>query len=194
MNRAAKRRLWVRRVVSTTLVLAALALLVFGAVTFVQFLIGKYSVEQQERSSAVRPTPITILECTNQNLRVTTRAQPTDPGVGEGFDLDVRVRNKGKDACSLDTGALRISLVTGEDTVWEPTTCSSDWERQLLLSPKTDWEAELRWDGKVYDDCEPVKDPESGEDLVALDGTYRVEVTANGTRLPAPTVVQLIWK
>lgn len=193
MKTPSKRQMWIRRIISTTLLLAALALLIFGAIIFAQFIGKKYSVEQQERSSAVRATPIVVTECTNENLMVSTKPQPVNPAVGEGLKLGVSLENKGKNGCSLDTAAVQISLVTGEDTVWEPTVCADGWERQLLLSPAVPWETTLQWDGKIYDGCEMLKDTESGEGLVAEEGTYRVQVTANGSKLSVPTVVQVIW-
>lgn len=185
--------MWVRRTISTLVLVGLVALIGFGAVKAFQIVAEKYATEQQHRSTASAPTPVAIPTCTDKNLKIVTTPKPLNPSVGEGMEILVSIENGGVNACSLDTAQVGVSLITGEDTVWTPTACSDDWERTLLLSPKEPWEASLLWDGKLYDGCEPLTTEDASGGLVADAGTYRIPVKLGGTTLPLPTRVEIVY-
>ncbi|WP_350258001.1 hypothetical protein [Scrofimicrobium sp. R131] len=182
--------MWVRRIIS----LLVLALLVAG-VGYGVFQVGRsvYAKLTEHKETVLTPEqnlPVQIAACAAKDLRVDFQPDVYNPPVGEGFSVAVTIENRGTGDCSFDTGQLAVRLVTGEDVVWTPTACSSNWARPLLLSPDQNWTGTLKWDGHIYSECAAVTN-DSEEPLVAGAGTYRLLGFIGEEALPGETRVEL---
>ena len=178
MARKVTPEMWVRRVVSSLILLAVLVGLVFVAVKAVRVVHGKLADQQQQMQLAEQNLPTVVRECGSSDLEVTVTPEASTVLVGEGFAATVRISGKAEEACSFDSSELNLQLKTGDKVVWSPTKCSSSWGRPLLLGAGSSWERQVRWRGNLYSGCEALTSGDNSE-LIADPGTY----TFGGTLL-----------
>lgn len=185
-----RRKMWIRRIVSTTVLLALLALVVFGVVKAAGLIGTLLSDRHSAATVASQPTSVSIAACTADDIHVAITADPYAAAVGEGLRLDLVIENKAATECSLALADLKVRLSSGDYTVWTPSDCASGWDKTLLLSPKVPWETSLKWDGRIYESCDLLTNDE-GTGLVADAGTYKVQVAVGKTWLDSPLTFQV---
>lgn len=181
---ARRREMWIRRIISSVILLAVVVGVVFLVIRGIGMIGGmlpKATATPQSgaMSSASQPTSVIISPCSVGDLQITATSDPAAPVVGGGLTLGLSVENKTAKECSLALPDLEVRLSTGSDTVWAPTQCSDTWNGNLLMLPGTPWSASLQWDGKLYDACTLLTD-DAGTGLVADPGTYHVQVAVKG--------------
>ena len=180
--------MWVRRIVSTLILIALLVLVIFVGSKLVGFGHSKLSERQQEMQAAEQNLPVTIRDCGSSDLQVTVTPQVTAATVGEGFVTNVRVAGKTAEACRFSTSDLDLTLQMGKQTVWSPTKCSKSWDTVLLLGADSSCEKTLKWKGNLYSECKAQKNAD-GQNLVADPGKYFFEGTLLGVQIDkSPTV------
>ena len=183
-------QMWVRRIVSSVLLVAVLSGLIFGAVKGYQVLHARLSEHQENVAVQAGNLPVNISECRFKDIDAKLEPDPLTPLVGEGFTLQVKFINRGREECSINTGQLEVRLKTGDLVVWTPTACTDSWDRQLLLPADGSWQGALTWDGSIYSECEVSKAAEGGASLIADEGAYLVEGTLLGEKVtPEPRVL-----
>lgn len=188
-----KKTPWVRRIVSTLILIALLVGIVFGLAKGFSWVTDFFKSENQKNKDAVSVQPVTYGQCGAGNLDVTLT--PSAPAVQEGGGVDVALSivNTSTVPCVMKVGDLQIDLATaGAEPVWTPTACSADLgDEQLLLSKGQPWSTTFSWDGKAYKKCEVQAQP-SGRQIDAPEGVYDLRIAPFGT--PPQAKAQLAVK
>lgn len=182
---------WVRRIVSTSVLLALVGGLIFGAVHF--FGVLKNVLQDQHEKTAIPNVaePVTIEECAFQDLGLQLRPEPQSQRATEPIEVLITVVNEGEEACSLQTESLDVTMKIGAEVIWEPIKCDPSWGRTLLLKEGQDWVGSLTWNGRTFVDCENIS--VVGSDGISYlefpgAGTFTIEGSLNGKRLARTTV------
>ncbi len=175
-------QMWVRRIVSSILLIAVVAALILGGVKGYGALHKRLSAHQEKVSSTNVNLPVSIAQCRGANLEVTTQFDPSVAPVGSGTKVDVTVTNRGSEECSLETADVQVSLLSGEQVIWSPTLCSETWDRQLLLGAAKSWQGTLSWNGGLYDECQSLTGGDEETQLIADEGTYQLRVALLGEK------------
>lgn len=183
--RPPRRTPWLRRIVSTLVLLAVLAAVIWGL-----FVVGSKAVnwvgtmfrdEHQRTQERATPQAVVIEDCTATNIEVTLNPTTTAPPEGAGMEVEMVVVNRGEAECALVASDISVELLAGTDPVWSPTACSSALaDLQLLLSPAEPWSRVLGWDGNVYSGCEVVMIEDGATSQAAGEGTYDLSVQLPG--------------
>ena len=181
---------WVRRIVSTLILLALIALLVFLVARGVIWIRGVFQEGRDEAAESAVPKPVVIEQCAATSLDISL--EPTESFVeeGAGVRVSVSVTNTGEADCKITQAQLGVQLVGDNEVLWEPGACSEAMqESMLLLAPGQPWSTTLRWDGLRYFECAV---PQSGMPAVVGEGSYLLEARVLGgkTRASVPLVVQ----
>ncbi len=174
--------MWVRRIVSSILLLGVLIGIIIGGVKLYGILHAKLSEQQKQIQLSEQNLPATIRSCGSSELDVTVSPKQSTVLVGEGVTVTVRIVGTSKEACSFNTGDLDLTLSVGEEVVWSPTKCSKTWDRTLLLGDWTSWERDVKWRGNIYSDCEALESGD-GSKLIADPGMYKFQATMLGVVL-----------
>ncbi len=145
--------MWVRRIVSLVVLAALLVGLIVLAVRGWGLVSGLLSDQHAKTTQATQVGPVEIGECVGEDLklRVVPSAETVDEGAG--MEVKVRLENDGKLDCTVEPGAVNVTLAMGDEDVWTPTACHPEWHPRLLLGEGQKWEGTLGWDGGVYVDC-----------------------------------------
>ncbi len=184
--------MWVRRIISTIILLVAVAALVMVGVRLYGMVHSKLTGHQEQLASASSNLPVEIRSCGPSDLKVQVVPETAQALVGEGIAAKVTVTGLAEPACEFSTADLDIQLVTGDDVVWSPTKCSDSWARTLLIGKDLSWEQTIKWAGNLYNGCDALENGE-GTQLVADPGTYRFQGTLLGTKLSALGSVELSY-
>lgn len=185
-----KSEMWARRIISTLLLLAIAAGLVWLVIWLVGFFVGKNSDFETSMSASAKQETLDISACKASALRTRIVAKPEFPGIGESTEFTLTVRNTENEDCQLDASDLRLRISNGDDVIWNPIECTDAWDKPLLLSKDLTWSGKVTWDGKVYDKCKPVQFSDN-HDLVADAGNYRAYVDYSGAQLERPLNLQI---
>ncbi len=164
---------WVRRIVSTLILLLVLALLLWGLVKIGGWVKTILTDEHERATQGAVIEPAVIEPCSSDALRVTVTPVLTAVQEGEGFDVSVAVENVGASDCSFSLSTLEITLGSENGLLWTPSACTSSWDKELLLGAGKSWSTSLAWDGHVYADCELVK--VDGFGATPMEGTYTLK-------------------
>lgn len=189
MARKVTANMWVRRVISTALLLGLLVAIIFGVVKGYGAIHARLSDHQDKVAVETGNVPVSISECRFGDLDVHLDPEPVTAPVGEGFKLKISVKNTGLEECSLHTERLQIEMLTGDHAVWSPTECSQSWQRQLLLPANGTWEVSRTWDGNIYEGCDAATRGDEERPLVADDGTYLLQARLLGRQVTPETPV-----
>lgn len=113
--------------------------------------------------------------CTDDEIRVTARADRTEFTAGEPVQFTIVIRNDSDRTCRRDIGgSLReLSLVrgTGADRVWSSQDCGGpEGNEEVELPPGFENSYFLVWNGRASDTCDG---DEPGGELLAA-GEYRL--------------------
>lgn len=137
--------------------------------------------------------PVRIPACEPGDLGVTVAVKGAPVSVGAGATFDVALENTSNIQCSTAWGQMSVKVVSGDQTVYDSTTCAKrdTTATPLLLSPATTWKGTLEWSGDVYDGCVALDTDGDGKANVAGAGTYRVQVLLNGQRLGPEQVFEV---
>lgn len=181
-----KKEMWIRRTVSTTILLLIVVLIIFA----VSKVAAGRSAKKADKAESVQQeqSAAEILTCAAKDLNGAISFEPGVIGVGQETKANLEVRNLGSSACKMSTDDLQAKMVTGQDEVWFPSSCSAAWSKPLLLDAGQTWSTQMVWDGHLYSDCEAKKN-EEGTQLLAQPGTYQLEVTYNGAPLAQQPLV-----
>lgn len=167
---------WVRRIVSTTVLLLVLVGLVFGVVKLGGWVKGLLSAEHARTTEVATIKPVVIEACSAKDLGISVTPSVSSVQEGQGFDVAVTLENTGSEDCSFDLSTLAVSLEGTGGAVWTPTACSETWDKSLLLGVGKSWAATLTWDGLVYADCVVVQ--HSGAAATPMEGSYALKWSA----------------
>lgn len=171
-----KRVPWVRRIVSTTILLLVLVALVFGVVKLGGWVKGVLSEEHSRTTEVATIKPVVIDACTPQDLTISVTPNVVSVQEGQGFNVAVSLVNKGAEDCSFDLSTLMVILDGAGGAVWTPTACSAAWDKSLLLGAGKSWSTTLTWDGLVYADCAQVQN--AGGAATPMEGQYALKWSA----------------
>lgn len=179
---------WVRRIVSTLILLFVLALIVWGLVKIGGWVKSILAEEHQRTSQGAVIQPVVIGPCSADALRVTVTPTSTSVQEGQGFDASVLVENAGTDDCSFSLSALEVTLGSDNGLIWTPSACVP-LDKELLLGAGKSWSTTFTWDGHVYADCELVKIDGFGS--TPMTGTYTLKWAAPPALEPQETRIQI---
>lgn len=204
--------LWPRRIITSAALLAIIALLVWGVVSIIRLMLGSRTphVSQESapqsvgvsvqsgdstitlhpgqkatRDGIVSDLGVSVPRCSSRDLQV--NAQVTSTGEGEGEKVGVSLMNTSEVACFTYAGSLSLTVLSGDQTIYDSAQCSDRDETAtpLLLSPKDTWTGELLWDGTVY--TQGCALPAGGSEVSGA-GTYRAVVSLEGMRVTGEQV------
>lgn len=167
---------WMRRIISTTILLLVLVGLIFGAVKLGGWVKGILSDEHARTTEVATIKPVVIEACAAPDLGITVTPSVASVQEGYGFDVAVSLVNSGSEDCSFDLSTLVVSLEGPGGPVWTPSACAANWDKNLLLGAGKSWATTLTWDGLVYADCVLVQ--HSGGSATPMEGAYALKWTA----------------
>lgn len=167
---------WLRRIISTTILLLVLVGLIFGIVKLGGWVKGVLSEEHSRATETATIKPVVIEGCTSKDLTISVTPSVVSVQEGNGFDVAVSLVNKGGEDCSFDLSTLVISLEGPGGAVWTPTACTPTWGKNLLLGAGKSWSTTLTWDGLVHADCAPVQN--AGAAATPMEGSYALKWAA----------------
>lgn len=181
-----KKEMWIRRIVSTTVLVVIVLLVIFG----VSKLLGKSGADKAKESQSEQSdqASLDIPVCAAKDLNAGVSFEPPVTYVGQETQVALQLRNIGTTPCQMDTANLQLRMVTGEDEVWQGGQCSGNWDKLLLLDIGQEWGTKLTWDGHIYNDCVAVTNDEDSA-LWAASGTYQLLVNYSGAPLTSQTLV-----
>lgn len=180
-NRRKRKTPWVRRIVSTLILLALLAGLVFLVFKAVIWVGDYFKSEHQKNTELTTLQPVTYESCGEEDVSVSLIPGATTITQGEGIDVVMSIENVRGEACTMTPGDVSVSAQLGGDSVWTPVACSSVLsEMPLLLAPDHPWSRTLSWDGKAYVDCEVATTGDDGASMNAAKGTYELRYSVFG--------------
>lgn len=194
---------WARRIVSTLVLLVLLAGLIFLIVKAFGWVGGLLSAEHEKSTEQAAIKPVSIAECSGEDLKVSLYPATTVLDEGVGFDVAVSIENMGDADCSVQTSDVNVLLtpagsfgVQGEGgkssspseatAIWSPSACGGEWAKTLLLRPGQSWTGDLKWNGLVYRGCEA-----SADGAAAPEGTYSLTAQAPGQSTPQAVSIQV---
>ena len=175
-----------RRIVALVAMLAALALLVVGAVTVVRGIgaaIAGDGGAAEPRTPAPSPTTTTepsveYADCAPPELVVAATPDAADVPAGVAAPFTVTITNNGTETCLVDAGEAKrvVTVVSGADRIWSSADCvaADAAERTLLLAPGASDTTQLAWNRVRSAQGCPAGQP------APLPGTYQVSVTLAG--------------
>lgn len=168
------------RIVALLIILGIVAVIVVGVRAAWGWVQGMFDAQSQDLAEirearaiktypAPGPCPLTDLEFS---------AAAGMPAISPGGKLDVtlRVTNKSTEPCTIDGAEahLGIQIVSGNQIIWNSTTCPATSELNLLLDKSSYWEATRTWQGRLAGvDC-------AAPAAAAKPGTYRVTAYFDG--------------
>lgn len=169
-------RIWLRRIISTTLLLAVIAGIGYLLYLFGMWVWGSLHESRAASAEATTPRPTVIESCTADDLTASLVPNSRNLYVSEGMTVQFKLEvQKGKE-CSLDPAEINVSLTSDDYPIWTPTKCAPSTD-VLLLAEGASYSRELVWDARIYENCEQVAD------LFAEVGTYELS-----TKIGAATV------
>ncbi|SPT52989.1 Uncharacterised protein [Actinomyces bovis] len=137
--------------------------------------------------------------CKLENLDVKA-TMPDTVSAGAGLTVSLELRNRGSEACLLDTSkaSLNMLVTTGGQTVWDSKTCPAGDPGGVLLLPGTDTAkvdpgasktpaaaglaadttVSMKWDGKTA-----ASDCAADKATVSTAGTYHLSMSLDGADL-----------
>ena len=161
---------WVRRVVAL-LILAILVALVVFVVRFAWAWM-QAADDTQQRAQAEQTTKELVTQpttCDMANIAYKLQPEKTENQVGSPVNFKIVLRNtKGDQPCTMNGASdkVGVTIVTGQDTVWQSWKCQGTAQEQpLLLGTAVEYNSTLTWDGKVRNGCD------KGD--IAQAGTYQ---------------------
>lgn len=188
---------WARRIISSLILLALLAGIIFLVVKGAMWLGSLLNAEHEKSTEQATVKPVSITECAGGDLKISLFPSSTIVDEGVGFDLAVSIENTGSADCSVQTSEVNVTLasagasipaddgeassaVDGGSTsaVWSPSTCDPQWSKTLLLKPGQSWTGDLAWNGHVYNGCDAVAEDTGGATAAA--GRYSLTAQAPG--------------
>lgn len=164
------------------MLLAVLALVVWGVVAGIRALRGVASADAVEPAPETTTGPVDPTACAPRDLQVDLT--PSVGGPGEPVAFAVALVNDGEVPCLVDAGtaALVFTVTSGSDRVWSSGDCAAEpAERRLLLDAGDRAETTLAWSGGRSAPGCPDGQGSSGP------GTYRVEAELGGALLEGAT-------
>lgn len=186
-----RKTLWVRRIVSTLILLGILALIVFLLVKAVTWIGGVFQSGRQTVAEQTTPRPVVIEECLPSALTVTLVPEKSVALEGAGVNISMTVENTGDVDCKISEAQIGLQLTGQEHVLWNPGSCSEAMQnKMLLLAPGQPWSTTVVWDGQAHSGCDA---GQSGPGPVVLgEGTYQLEARVLGgeARGSAPLVIQ----
>ncbi|WP_152649769.1 hypothetical protein [Demequina oxidasica] len=117
--------------------------------------------------------------CGQEDLTVTTTANPDEVAAGSAVKFDVDLAQDGAGPCFLDTSAegTELLITSGSDRIYSSNDCPEDQaiaSTQLVLEPGTEDTVAVTWNGqRSLPDCAP-------ETAVPGAGTYNAQLTVQG--------------
>ncbi|KAE8764346.1 hypothetical protein [Georgenia thermotolerans] len=170
-----------RRIVALLILLAVIALLVWGVTAVVGLLTGGDDAPAAEQVTAAETEtgPVDPQPCQSRDLEVDLA--PTAAAAGKPVTFDVTLRNTSQAACLADAGreTLVLTVSSGEDRVWSSADCPAEPAKRALLIDSGDTvKTTLTWDGSRSAQGCP------GGQRAAGGGTYRVTASLDGAMLP----------
>lgn len=198
---------WARRIISTLILLAVAAGVIFLLVKGAGWLGGLMTQEHAKSTAKAAPEPVVISSCQAEDLKVSLLPSASVIDEGVGLEVSVGLENIGSADCSVQTEALGIQLATvgvaasGEDeagvtdstpastVIWDPSACDAEWSKTLLLRPGQSWTGNLTWNGRVYSGCDPVGEDTGG--VTASAGTYTLSAQTPGSEVPQAISIQV---
>lgn len=191
-KRPSKRELYVRRTVSTLVLLLVLVLLVCLGWWVVRYIGGLFGEQQSGIQSYTESaqSSLAIPTCTADDLSLSLEAASSTMAAGDSQEFTVTVENLTDVPCSISTSQILVQLTTGADdeSVWVGSECSDSWTKTLLLSADQPWSGTLTWDGYVYDQCE-VATNDDGDALTAGAGAYVGHIYFEGDEVGGGTPI-----
>lgn len=173
---------WVRRIVSTLILLALVAGILFLVFRVVSWVGSYFQEEHQKNTELTTLQPVSYETCSAKDVSVTLTPDAATVLQGEGTNVVLSMSNTGNEPCLMSPGNVSVSMVLGGDTIWTPTACTSGLtDLTLLLSSDQPWSKTLSWDGKAYLECEVVKTGEDDSPMNAAKGTYELRYAVLGT-------------
>ena len=163
--------------------LAALALLVTGAVAVVRAIGGALGGDEAADPPVPSPTTTTdagveYLDCAPPELVVAVTPDAADVPAGVAATFTVTITNNGAQTCLVDAGEANrvVTVVSGTDRVWSSADCvaADAAERTLLLAPGASDTTQLAWNRVRSAEGCPAGQP------APRPGTYQVSVTLAG--------------
>ena len=149
--------IYIRRVVSSIVILVLLSLIAWGLVTFITWIWGLISANQGDQTQVATSTPVSISTCTASDVDVVVVPSSTKLAVAEGMTVVVRVSAKAGVECGLEPDTLDLTLAASGYPVWTPSKCSAP-EDVKLIAKGLEFEREYTWEARVYESCEQVGD------------------------------------
>lgn len=166
-------KIWVRRIISTVILLALLAGIGYLVYMFVTWVGTNLSQTREAAVAVSAPQSVDISECQPDEIDIRMKATPTQLYVSQGMNVTVTVSTKNPTGCLLTEDTLAVELTSGTYQVWTPTACAANKE-DLLLADGIKTDMQFDWDARIYEQCEQV------EDLFAEAGTYQLSVQVDG--------------
>lgn len=173
-QRPSRTELWLRRIVSSLLLLVVLALLAWGIVAAVRYISNLFDQQGAAQSSVDAAQSFSIPTCTVDDLEFSLQAASATASAGGKMDFTLTVENQTGTACRWETSRMRVEVTTGDLVVWQGTECDNSWQKTLLLSNGQPWSAELTWNGLFYRECTVLTETVDGKETErwTTAGTY----------------------
>jgi len=149
--------IYIRRIVSSVIILALLSVIVWGLYSFGTWLWSTISAGSEESGQDQTPAPVKISSCTEKDLDVTLSPSSTKLAVAEGMTVVMHISAKSGAECKLEPDTLDLTLTVGGYPVWTPTKCAAP-EDTKLIAKGLEVEREYTWEARIYESCEQVGD------------------------------------
>lgn len=190
-KRPSRTELWLRRIVSSLLLLVVLALLVWGIVTAVRYILNLFAQQEAAQSAVDTSQSFSIPTCTVDDLEFSLQATSATASAGGEMNFTLTVENQTGTACRWETSQMRVEVTTGDLVVWQGTDCDRSWQKTLLLSNGQPWSAELTWDGLLYQECTALTETVDGKETEreTTAGTYVAHLYADEQEIGSGTPV-----
>lgn len=98
----------------------------------------------------VTATPTSTSTCTDDQISVTVKIDPTAPKVNQSMKLAMTVTNNSSSACQRDvgSGANEITIISGPALIWSTDHCNPDTASDLrTLAPNQQMTVSVTWNG-----------------------------------------------
>lgn len=173
---------WLRRIISTLILLGLIVALVFFLIWFVQWVGDIFREEHDRASRATIPQAVEVKECSLDTLQLMLTPDALQVPEGQPLSAELSIATTGDEACSFDTSRVTVQLGSADLSVWTPTACQESWGTTLLLSKDVPWQTSFNWNGQLYQDCQAVsvgeENPQPG---TPPEGVYNLDAFVAGT-------------
>ncbi len=175
---------WARRIISSLILLAALALLIFLGVKAAGWLTQIFHAGREVAEEQAAKPVFVLSECTAKDVDVTLSPASNQILEGGSLEIGITAQAAGDGDCYLTQAELGIALTMGDTEIWNPGECSEELQaKTLLLSVGQPWVSTLTWDGRVWDGCEPGS--------VAPEGPYLLGAWVKGSSPTSTSVIEV---